>query len=60
MIDRAVVEAEPVTSTPIIRPPIYDPKKHVQGDLVRKWVNGAWQELIVPELDGDNNEVPEI
>ncbi len=43
----------------IHRPPIYDPKKHVKGDLVRKWVNGAWQEVVVPELDELGNVLEE-
>lgn len=58
LVSDVVTSSEPVRSTPI--PPTYNPKKHVAGDLVRKWVNGAWLELVVPELDGEGNPVPEV
>ena len=41
------------------RPPVYNPRVHKEGDLVRKWVNGAWLELTVPELDEVGNVLEE-
>ncbi len=56
-------EADKVESTITVsssRPPIYNPKKHKEGDLVRKWVNGAWLTLVVPELDEMGNVLEEM
>lgn len=50
-----IISVQPSATETPVRPPIYDPKRHVAGDLVRKWVNGAWLELVVPELDGEGN-----
>ena len=33
--------------------PIYDRNIHKPGDNVRLFVNGRWQEMVVPELDAD-------
>ena len=39
--------------------PVYNPRVHKAGDEVRKFVNGRWKEVIVPQLDAENNTVPE-
>ncbi len=57
---RAKLAEEALDPNPNVRPPIYDAKIDVAGDLVRKWVNGAWITLVVPELDGEGQPVPEI
>ncbi len=41
------------------RPPVYNPRVHKEGDLVRKWVNGAWLTLVVPEMDELGNVLEE-
>ncbi|KKN60884.1 hypothetical protein LCGC14_0527550 [marine sediment metagenome] len=54
LIEQVTVESEPVTSQPI---PRYNKRIHKQGDTVRM---PGGEVVVVPELDGDNNPVPEI
>ncbi len=39
--------------------PLYNPKVHKPGDLVRKYIGGRYQEVEVKEVDAEGNVVPE-
>ncbi len=41
------------------RLPLYNPKTSKPGDLVRKWIGGRYVEVVVKEVDGEGNEIPE-
>ena len=45
-----------VTQEPVKSIPIYHPRVHKPGDVVR--MRGSNTEVIVPELDGDGHPVP--
>ena len=49
-----------VAKTELVQPiPIYNPRIHKLGDVVRKWVKGRYVEVTVPEIDADGNPIPE-
>lgn len=41
-------------------PPIYNPAIHKPGERVRIMKSKKWQEVIVPEIDGDGHAIPEL
>ena len=54
LIERSVVDKEPVKCVPI-----FDPSVHKAGDLVRmKTPRGKLVEAIVPEVDGSGQAIP--
>ena len=70
LVEQVVVDSEAVKSQPIIdatgltrsplksRAPLYRRGFHKKGDLVR--MPGSNIEVVVPELDGEGQPVPEI
>ena len=41
-------------------PPVYNPAIHKSGDKVRVMKFKKWQEVVVPEIDGDGHAIPEL
>jgi len=50
---RSLLESESNTVAPL-----YNPRLHKSGDIVRKWVGGRYIEVEIKEVDGEGNEVP--